>query len=74
MQVFIHSVYHQVLTEDEEQFEVTESLITGIASCAEKAASVNSVHVSMAMGLSTTHDHGNQKRTYRVARQRLAIS
>ena len=51
---------------------LTESLITGIASCAEKATNVSSLFVGLAMALSTTH--GNQKRTYRAVKKPLGIT
>ena len=52
-----------VLIEDEEQFEIVRILDHRGRNLGEKATSVSSLFVGLAMGLSTTH--GNQKKIYR---------
>ncbi len=61
-----------VLIEDEEQFEIVRILDHRGRKLGEKATSLSSLFVGLAMGLSTTH--GNQKRIYRVAKKPLVTT
>jgi len=61
-----------VLIEDEEQFEIVRILDHRGRKLGEKATSLSSLFVGLAMGLSTTH--GNQKRIYRIAKKPLVTT
>ena len=72
LQMAQYSHLHAFSVRVRSNLRLTGFLITDIASCAEQAASVNSLYVGLAMGLSTTHR--NQKRTCNVARKHLVIT